>query len=299
MYINVSGFSTLIRLIHPVNTASKPFPNPNTASANHRVSKNFEKPLETKAQALHPLQKHQVTPILQPVVSQITEPTTVQKQKPEIQFDSTVGSKNSQRINPFAEQNAKAEAKKAEKTQRRSRNRKTFKIAGLVFGITILAAGITAGIIIWQQKSHTDQPSDAELLEQAEKQKEELVTENGNYVFGSNAATEAQKEVNDIIASGGNPAEIGAFFTDKFSSVTNKAEIVNLTLLEMESYAQISQFEDVIKASQKISTDDMTTFQLVNYYGLLQSAYYAIGDNITAEHYTELFSKAAEAYQSS
>ncbi len=240
---------------------------------------------------------------IQPNTIKLSQPAVLsnssQSKTNNVQFDSTIGSKSSHKLNPFAEQNAKAEAKKTEKNQRRSKKRKTLKVVSLVFGTIILVASITATIIVWQQKSHTNQPSEDEFLEQAEKQKDELVAENGNYVFGSDAATEAQKEVNDIVASGGSPTEIDTFFTSKVDSTTNKAEIINLTLLEMESYAQISQFEDVIKASQKISTAAMTSFQLVNYYGLLQSAYYAVGDNVTAERYSELFSKAAESYQSS
>lgn len=247
-----------------------------------------DKPLESATTALHPLPKKSLSDMPQTDLSQV--------KTQEIQFHSEKGSKASRKLDPFAEQNARFAAKKA---QRNSKKRKTLKSLCLVFGIIILTTGIAAGIIIWQQKSHTDRPSDAELLEQAEKQKEELVSENGNYVFGSNAAAEAQKEVNSIITSGGNPAEIDAFFANKLSSITDEAEIVNLILLEMESYAQISQFEYVIEASQRISADNMTAFQLVNYYGLLQSAYYAIGDNATAEHYSKLFSKATEDYQSS
>lgn len=228
-------------------------------------------------------------------MSQITEPTTVQKQKPEIQFDSTVGSKNSQRINPFAEQNAKAEAKKAEKTQRRSKNRKTLKVVSLIFGVIILAAGITAGIIVWQQKSHTDQPSDAELLEQTEKQKEELVAENGNYAFGSNAAVELQQEINNIVASGANAAEINAFFNNKIQNTTSDREKNNLIILEIQVYIQTGAYENAVNTSTEISETALTPYQASIYYSSLYSAYMGINQPETANYYYDLFAQAIES----
>lgn len=206
-----------------------------------------EKPLESTATALHPLPKK--------------SPENTQK----IQFHSEKGSKATQKVDLFAEQNAKQAEKQATRAKKRKRN-----ITATVVIVGIIIVGVLVIILVNSNKSESNlTPSE--------------INENEAQSTYQDAINQINSEAINGFPSNENISEANAVFEESiFQAVdennTNMAD--SLRVAQMLFYNDVStNYEKIIEIGESVEDiQSLEPIQQLRFYNLMATAYSAVGD---------------------
>lgn len=246
-------------LIHPTSTAIK----------------NPEKPLETSATTLHPLPKNQPVSDQNHTPPQTSQPPVVAKTN--IQFNSAVGSKNSQKIDPFAEQNAK----QAEKKKQRAKKRKNITLYLVVIGVILVVSALSIWLI---PKALQSNPKDPET----------------QTVIADNTYNEAMDTIKNSTSD--NQEDKVNEATQVFNQAIDKANKENnpeladaLRIAQMRMYLNTGQYDDrIIELGEQINNiNQLSPIERIKYYNFLAQSYSSKGDNEQAQKYYRLAAEAS------
>lgn len=218
-----------------------------------------DKPLENTATALHPLPKKS-TPSTQ-------QANTPQNKTQEIQFHSGRGSKANEKLDPFAEQNAKRAEKEKIKTKRK---KKIAIIGSVVGGVTIISIAI---IVVFALIGSTDE----------ENKVSETITDYNTI------QNESQQAFDDTDKSA---SEITEYYENLINRATSDEEKSTLRISEISSLAQNGFINEAINVATEFETtsywQSSNQAQLGIYYGIMINIYSNLNDVEQINYYMDL-----------
>lgn len=207
---------------------------------------------------MHPLPKKHITP------STAVPPTA---EKSAIQFNSAVGSKNSQKLDPFAEQNAKRAEKLKTKTKRR---KKTIVIGSFIGGAAVISAIIIVIFSLIKPNNEDDKSS-------------ETITDYNTI------QNESQQAFDDSDKSA---SEITSYYENLINKATSSEEKATLRISEISSLAQNSFVDEAINAATEFESSSYwqsaNQAQLGIYYGVMINIYSSLNNTERIDHYINL-----------
>lgn len=209
-----------------------------------------EKPLESTATALHPLPKKSLE--------------NTQK----IQFHSERGSKATQKVDLFAEQNAK----QAEKRVMQAKRRKKVVIASSILGsLVVISVIIVALLNMPKNRSEED---------------EVTTTTISDY---NTIQNESQQEFDGTNKTA---SEIISYYDKLINNSTSNEQKATLHISEISSLAQNGFMDEAIQSALKFEESlyrqSSNQAQLSIYYGIMINIYSSSNDNERVEYYLDL-----------
>lgn len=244
-----SNSSSATGLLHPANTEVA------------------NKPLESNAQALHPLPKKQ--PI---ATSQQATP-----EKPKIQFNSAVGSKNSQKIDPFAEQNAK----RAEREKQQAKKRKKVIIVSSIVGGLLLLGVIAWIVIMFLQPKPEPLPVSPVVITNGSTEEIAEIQNQAQQIYNDNT------NINPLDPSSEDIKTVDQLFTEIIDSPSGQEYPDRVRLAQFMFYVENNYYEQARKILDEIDPSRLTKEQRALYYNYAGTVY---------SKYDEV-EKANEAYK--
>lgn len=204
---------------------------------------------------------------------------------PNVAFKSDyIGQWAAKQDNPFAEQNRKAAAEKAAKDAARKKAMPYIKIGSIVAAaVAVLAVIIVVIVVIATPKPITALTPEESASFQEEAQK--IFDKHTQNIDLSDTENLTDKEKEDIEKA---LEEVGKYYEQQADRAENNEAQAQVTMEEMSFYLWNNQPEAALKASEKISTEGLTSDTLSNFYGMMQSTYYVLGDMEQAERYFNL-----------
>lgn len=185
---------------------------------------------------------------------------------------------------PFAEQNRKAAAEKAAKDAARKKVMPYIKIGSIIAAAAaVLAVIIVVIVVIATPKPITTLTPEESTSFQEEAQK--IFDRHTQNIDLSNTENLTDREKEDIEKA---LEEVGKYYERQADRAENNEAQAQVTMEEMSFYLWNNQPEAALKASEKISTEGLTSDTLSNFYGMMQSTYYVLGDMEQAERYFNL-----------
>lgn len=221
-----------------------------------------EKPLESTATVLHPLPKRPA------------------ESEQNIQFHSGRGSKATQKVDLFAEQNAKAEEKKAKAIKTRKRF--------LLIATPVLLAAIGGVIIfiicvaLWRPKPIEPESALPTISDNSAEETTKVLQflqsyENTLETEDPEERLEAINAVAEEILQYGNNSQY--------------VEQINLAVIMFD--VANGYYHELIEMSAKIDAANLPLDQKLIFYNSLALAYQALGDNAKSEEYFNLTNEAS------
>lgn len=204
---------------------------------------------------------------------------------PNVAFKSDyIGQWAAKQDDPFAEQNRKVAAEKAAKDAARKKVMPYIKIGSIAAGcVAVLAVIITVIVVIATPKPITTLTPEESTSFQEEAQK--IFDRHTQNIDLSNTENLTDREKEDIEKA---LEEVGKYYERQADRAENNEAQAQVTMEEMSFYLWNNQPEAALKASEKISIEGLTSDTLSNFYGMMQSTYYVLGDMEQSERYFNL-----------
>ncbi len=247
-------------LLHPVVTDRV-----NTNANDSDIMETPQKPLDVNAQTLH-----------YAASSTAQQPMA---EKPKVQFDSATGSKTAQRINPFAEQNAKLAEKKKAKTQKRKKG----IIIGIVCGCIVLIAAIVIVIIILNSGPKI------EYTPEITGSSEEDILDYRNLLQQFYNQQKAENESNDNSEEDHNlVSNINQVVQNTLNTSIGKENANAVLNARVYFYYNNGYYQEVINLLPQIDMDMLDNNLKANIYEVAANSYASLGDMENANAYYKL-----------
>ena len=264
MYYSFNG------LLHPVDTDKV------NVDAN---AKNSEKPLESTTTVLHPLPKKRPTITAPHSTSQTTQHHAQQSatEKSEIRFNSAVGSKNSQKIDPFAEQNAKRAEKEKEQAKKR---KKIITVSSLIGGLLVLGLIIWVIIIVIQPEPEP-LPVSPVIIENGSTEEIVEIQNQAQQIYNTNP------NINPVNPSTEDIETVDQLFAEIIDSPSGKEYPDQVRLAQLMFYAENNYYDQARKILDEITPSHLSKEQQALYYNYAGTIYNKFNEN----------EKANEAYK--
>lgn len=227
------------------------------------TDRTSDKPLEINAPTLHPLPKNQS----KTTASLATEQPLTDKSK--IQFNSAIGSKNSRKLDPFAEQNAE----RAEKLKERTKKRKRVIIASAIVGGVLLLGAIVWVIWIIVQPKPEPLPVPPVTIENGSTEEITEIQDQAQQIYDNNS------NINPIDPSTEDIKVVDQLFTEIIDSPSGKEYPDQVRLAQLMFYVENNFYDQARKTLDEIDPSRLDKEQQALYYNYAGTIYNKFDEN--------------------
>lgn len=191
-------------------------------------------------------------------------------------YYSASTSKTAQKIDPFAEQNAKRAEKKA-KTKKQAKK-------GIIISVIVVIILIAIGIILWLIFRPPAEVIDLEA--QAWTNESQKIQDAANTIYKQASGDGSSNANGAINVSAEGAAAASDYFNEQYESTTETTQKNTIILSEMQFYNDLILPEQIVAASKKIADLNLLTeYQLNIYTALVYNSYGMLGDEENANYW--------------